>query len=125
MVVARRHQGNPVAEAEALGALRAGGEEHLGRRRMRIFLEKMMLDLPDVIDADPVGEFDLGERVLVELPFGVLVPLGAGSSRQLMFVKDAELHGESPAAARAALASVARQSRAGWASVSGDCFVAA
>ena len=59
MVVARCHQRNAVAEPDAFGALRAGREEHLGRRGMRILLEKVMLDLPDVIDADPVGELHL------------------------------------------------------------------
>src|SRR5215831_16693699 len=63
MVVARCHQRNAVAESDAFGALRAGREEHLGRRGMRILLEKVMLDLPDVIDADPVGELHLFHTV--------------------------------------------------------------
>src|SRR5436190_2001525 len=59
---------------------------------MRIFLEKMVLDFPDVIDADPIGEFDLSERILVELPFGIPIPFGAGRAGQLMLIKNAELH---------------------------------
>ena len=41
-----------------------GGEEHLGRARVRVLLEEVVLDLPDVVDAEPVGELDLLERVL-------------------------------------------------------------
>src|SRR5215813_15543878 len=88
MVVARCHQRNAVAEPDAFGALRAGREEHLGRRGMRILLEKVMLDLPDVIDADPVGELHLFQRYLVEPPLGVIVPVGAPGARQLVLVED-------------------------------------
>ena len=63
-------------------------EKHLRRRGMRIFLEEVVLDLPDVIDAEPVGEFDLFERILVEPQLGILVP----GLRQLMLVKEAEFH---------------------------------
>ena len=55
---------------------------------MRIFLEEVVLDLPDVVDAEPVGEFDLVERVLVEAALGVLVP----GLRQLVLVEQAEFH---------------------------------
>jgi hypothetical protein len=55
-----------VAEPDAFGALRAGGKEHLGRRRVRIFFEKMVLDFPDIVDAEPIGEFDLIQRLLVK-----------------------------------------------------------
>ena len=51
MIVARRHQADAVAEPDLLGALRAGGQENFRRGGVRIFLEKMVLDLPDVIDA--------------------------------------------------------------------------
>ncbi len=48
-----------------------------------------MLDLPDVVDAEPVGQFDLGQRVL-EQP--VLALAGPGT-RQLMLVQKTEAHG--------------------------------
>src|SRR5689334_22069283 len=48
----------------------------------------MMLDLPGVVVAEPVGELDLGERVLQQLVFAP----GAPRPRQLVLVEDAELH---------------------------------
>ena len=63
---------------------------------MRILLEKVVLDLPDVIDADPVGELHLLQRFLVEPPLGVIVPVGARGARQLVFVEDTEIHRGAP-----------------------------
>ncbi len=74
MIVMGRHQGDAVAEANVCRALRARGEKHLGGGGMRVFLEKMVLDLPDIIDAKAVGEFDLFERIAVEPLFGVVFP---------------------------------------------------
>ena len=48
-----------------------------------------MLDLPGIVDAELVGEFDLVERVLEQALLVALVP----RPRQLMFVEDAEFHG--------------------------------
>ena len=48
-----------------------------------------MLDLPDVIDAEPVGQLDLGESVLEQAMLGVAVP----RPRQLMLVQKPETHG--------------------------------
>ena len=59
---------------------------------MRVFLEEMVLDLPDVVDADPVGELDLVERLLIEPPLGIVVPGAARRLRQLMLVEQAEFH---------------------------------
>jgi len=55
-----------VAEADALGALRARGQKHLRHRGMGIFLKEMVLDLPGVIDADAVGELDLFQRFAID-----------------------------------------------------------
>src|SRR5262245_25802005 len=88
MAVARRHQDDAVPEADPLRALRAGGEEDLGRRGVRVLLEEVVLDLPRVVEAEPVGELHLRERVL-EQP--LLVPL-APRPRQLVLVEHAELH---------------------------------
>ena len=49
------------------GALRARGQEHLRRARVRVLLEEVVLDLPDVVDAQPVGELDLLERLVDQL----------------------------------------------------------
>ena len=91
VVVFRRHQADAVAEADSLGALRAGGEENLGRRGVRIFLEKMVLDFPGVVDAEPVGEFDLVERFGKQPVLVAVVPW----TRQLVLVENAEFHGRS------------------------------
>jgi len=48
-----------------------------------------MLDLPGMVVAQPVGELDLGQRVLIKL---VLVAFFPGA-RQLQLVEDSELHG--------------------------------
>ncbi len=88
MVVAGRHQHDAVAQADVLRALRAGGQEHFRRRRMRIFFEEMVLDFPRVIDAEAVGQFHLVERFLEELQLGALFP----GPRQLVLVKDSKLH---------------------------------
>ena len=78
-------------ETDALGALRRGREEHLGRRRVAVLLEEVVLDLPHVVDAERVGELDLLERVLDELVLGAFVP----GPRKLVLVEDAELHAAS------------------------------
>ncbi len=64
MIVFRRHQRNAVSETDAFGALGAGGEEDLRRRGMRVFLQEVMFDLPHVVDAKPVAELDLRQRIL-------------------------------------------------------------
>jgi hypothetical protein len=53
---------------------------------VRILLEKMVFDLPDLIDAEPVGEFDLIERLLIKLQLGILAP----GLRQLVLVEKPE-----------------------------------
>ena len=59
---------------------------------MRVLLEEMVLDLPGVVVAEPVGQFHLGERVLVELPLVVHAP----RARQLQLVENAEFHRRFP-----------------------------
>src|ERR1700704_971033 len=89
VVVFRRHQADAVTETDVFGALRARCEEYLGRRGVRIFLEKMMLGFPGVVDAEFVGEFDLIERFLEQPALVAIVP----RPRKLMLVKNAEFHG--------------------------------
>ena len=81
-----------MAEAHVLGALTACGQEHFGRRRMAVFLEEVVLDFPDVLDAERVGQLDLVERVLDQLVLGAVVPGPA----DLVLVEDAELHVSRP-----------------------------
>ena len=47
-----------------------------------------MLHFPCVVDAEPIRDLDLLERVVEQLLFRALCP----RTRQLVFVKDAELH---------------------------------
>ena len=90
MVERRRRLHDAVAETDVLRALRRGREEHLGRARVRVLLEEVVLDLPRVVDADRVGVLDLLERVLDQPVLGVLGP----RSRELVLVEDAELHAD-------------------------------
>ena len=88
VVVVRDHLADAVAETDPAGARRGCGEEHLGRRRVRVLVEEVVLDLPRVVEAEPVGQLHLLERVAQELELVVLAPrLG-----KLVLVEDAELH---------------------------------
>ena len=88
MIVVGDHLADAVAEPDALGAGRRRGQEHLGGRAVRIFLEEVMLHRPGVVDAEAVGEFHLRKRVLHELPLVIGRP-GLG---QLQLVEDAKFH---------------------------------
>ena len=78
MVVVGDHLADAVAEPDALGARGGGGQEHLGGRAVRVFLEEVVLDRPGVVDAQPVGELHLVERILHQLAL-VVGPQGLGS----------------------------------------------
>ena len=88
MIVLRDHLTDAVPETDVLRARRARGEEDLRRRRMRVLLEKVMLDFPRVVDAQPIGHLDLLERVVEQLLLRTFHP----RSWQLMLVKDPEFH---------------------------------
>ncbi len=79
-----------MAQPDAAGALAGRGEEHLGSRGVRVLLQEVVFHLPDVIDAHPVGQLDLFERVLQQ---PVLV-VGLPRPGQLVLVEDPETHGE-------------------------------
>src|SRR5579875_3155645 len=88
VVVARRHEHDAVPEADPLRALAARGKKHLGRRGVRVLFQEVMLDLPRVIEAEPIGELHLLERLLNQAKLAALVP----RPRELMLVEDPELH---------------------------------
>ena len=71
-----------------LRPLAGGGEEDLGRRGVGIFLEEVVLDLPGVVVAEPIGQLELVEGVVVEPPLAVRAP----RPRQLHLVEDPEFH---------------------------------
>ena len=112
VVERRRCLHDAVAEADALGALRDRGEEHLGRAGVAVLLEEVVLDLPHVVDAEPVGELALLERVLDQRVLGVFLP----RARELVLVEDPELHA-GPSAGR----TPALRRRCGRASTSASC----
>ena len=53
-----------------------------------VLLEEVMLDLPGVVDAEPVAQLDLVEGVLEQLGLAALVP----GPRELVLIEDAEAH---------------------------------
>src|SRR5439155_3677830 len=81
-----------VAEPDVFGALAGGGEEGFRRRRMRIFLEEMMLHHPGIVIAEAIGGLELRQRVLIE---PVLVA-GLPRAWQLQLIEDAEFHDAAP-----------------------------
>src|SRR6516165_11970528 len=58
---------------------------------MRVFLEKVVLHLPGIVNAQAVRQLDLIQRVLEEAELGAWLP----GTRQLMLVEDPEFHGRS------------------------------
>ena len=56
-----------VPDADSLRLHRARREEQLGRGAVRVLLEEVVLDGPDEVEAELVGEPHLVERVLVHL----------------------------------------------------------
>src|SRR5947209_4472128 len=91
MVEVERDLHDAVAEADAVGALRRGGQEHFGRRGVAVLLEEVVLDLPDAVHASLVGQLHLLEGVLEQLVLGVVPP----RTGELVLVEHAELHGGS------------------------------
>ena len=79
---------DPVSEADAARALAGGGQEDLRGARVRVLLQEVVLDLPDVVDPQPVGQLHLLERVGQQLGF-VGLAFGAG---ELVLVEEAEPH---------------------------------
>ena len=67
-----------------------------GRGGVGVFLQEVVLDLPGVVVAEPVGEHDLLQR-LVEQPRLVALVPGLG---QLVLVEDPEPHGRPPPPSR-------------------------
>ena len=92
MVVSGRRLNDAVAEADVLGALADGGQEHLRGAGVGVLLKKVVFHLPDVLDAELVGQFALLQGVLEQRQFRLAGPRPG----QLMFVKYAESHGGCP-----------------------------
>src|SRR4051794_8286374 len=89
--VRRRQLHDAVAQPDLLRALAGRAEKHLRGWRVRVFLKEMMLDLPGIVVAEPVGQFDLIERVLIKPVFSPRLP----RARYLQLVENAEFHARS------------------------------
>src|SRR5207302_8385013 len=76
-----------VAETDAARALAGRPEEDFRRGGVRVLLQEVVLDLPRVVVAQPVGQLDLGQRVLQEPMLAVERP----GSRSRVLVEDPEL----------------------------------
>src|SRR5271154_4318313 len=74
MVVVGRQETDSGSETDALGALAAGGEKALAGRGVGVFLEEVMLNLPQMVDSDTVAKLDLLEPVIPYVVFRVGVP---------------------------------------------------
>src|SRR6516164_2097663 len=77
-----------MSEADAPRTLGRGSKEHLRGRRMRVFLEKVVLHLPGIVNAQAVRQLDLIQRVLEEAELGARLP----GTWQLMLIEDPEFH---------------------------------
>jgi hypothetical protein len=69
--------------------LASSTQKYFRRRAVGIFLEKMMLNHPGVVNAQSIRQFYLIEGVLEQLLFRTHFP-GAG---QLQLIENAEFHG--------------------------------
>ena len=74
MVHLRKRDGDALPDVDSFGAGRRSGQKNLGRRRVRVLLEKMMLDFPNLVEAELVGEFDLLEGLMIGAQFRVAAP---------------------------------------------------
>ena len=87
------------AELDLLGDLRECPQEHLRRRAMGSPLAEVVLDGPDRVEAQRVGELDLLDRFTVGALLAVALPLwvrGTPGLRGVHFVQDVELHAALP-----------------------------
>ena len=65
-MIERQHH-DAMADANAFGAAGHASEENLGRGAVGEFVEEVMLDGPHRIEAEAIGEFDLLERLAINV----------------------------------------------------------
>ena len=112
VVVVGDHLPDAVTDADGLGEGCAGGQEHLGCGGMRILLEEVVLHLPSVVVAQPVGQHDLLQGVMEKLRLVAGVPRFG----QLVLVENPETHGDwlPGCGARSALGDTFGANTPGW-----------
>src|SRR5262245_39918942 len=91
MVVRLGCQPHAVSDTEVLRPRRDRAVEHLRVRAVRELLEEVVLDGPEAMPAELVGEHRLLERVLVCAPLAALVPWAGDGN----LVEQGELHSTS------------------------------
>ena len=78
-----------VPDADVLREHRARGEEELGRGAMRVLLEEVVLDRPDLVEAQLVRQLHLLERIVVDGALRLTRP----GARDRQLVEESEFHG--------------------------------
>src|SRR5215831_3523484 len=89
MIVLAGQQGDGVANANPLGALRESPVEDFRGRTVGKLPQEMVLYRPEVLEADLVGQLDLGHDLLVALLLDAVI-VGFG---YLNFIHEPEFHG--------------------------------
>ena len=79
---------NAMPEPDLAGALRTRRKKQLGRRRMRVLLQEVVLHLPEIFEAERISQLNLLKSVAQQLGLTALIP----RSRQLVLVEDSEFH---------------------------------
>src|SRR5262249_26625607 len=90
-----RRQRHAEAEPDALGHLRKRAEQHLRRGAVRAPLAEMMLHRPDRVEAEPIRELDLLNRLVVGASLALALAPGMWLPprlRRVDFVEQVELH---------------------------------
>src|SRR5207244_2599553 len=96
VVEAIRQEHDAVPDADLPCPLRDGREEDLGRGGVGELREEVVLDRPHGVEAEPVGERDLLERLVVAAVLAARVV----RLRDLELVEQVELHRRLPAVVR-------------------------
>src|SRR5262249_22036384 len=87
VIIAVGQERHAVADADALGPCGDKRQEDLGRRRVGVLEQAVMLDLPDAVVAERVGQDRLLQAVVEGLRFG-----GSRRPGDLHLEKNGELH---------------------------------
>src|SRR4029453_6909889 len=89
VIVLARQQGDGVANANPLGALGESPVEDFRGRTVGKLPQEMVLYRPEVLEADLIGQLDLGHDLLVALLLDAVI-VGFG---YLNFIHEPEFHG--------------------------------
>ena len=67
-------KGDPLPQTDPLGALAGGGQEDFRRGRVRVFGEEVVFYCPHIVEPQPIRQFHLFQRVVIDIPLAVLAP---------------------------------------------------